>query len=58
MTAKESLMTAGNIAKDLGIPPAKVKKFIEENKIKPDESKGACKYYGPKTYKKIKSGLK
>ena len=58
MSAKESLMTAGNIAKDLGISPAKVKKFIDENSIKSDTSKGMCKYYGPKTYKKIKSGLK
>ena len=58
MTAKESLMTAGGIAKDIGISPAKVKKYIEENNIKPDESKGVCKYYGAKAYKKIKSGLK
>ena len=58
MASKDSLMTAANIAKDLGVSPAKVKKFIEDKKIKPDQSKGACKYYGAKTYTKIKSGLK
>lgn len=58
MTAKEALMTAANIAKDLGVSPAKVKKCIDEQKIKPDASKGACKYYGQKAYNQIKSSLK
>ena len=58
MSSKDDLKTAGNIAKDLGVSPAKVKKFIDDKNIKPDHSKGACKYYGAKTINKIKSGLK
>ena len=58
MSSKDDLKTAGNIAKELGISPAKVKKFSDDKSIKPDHSKEACKYYGPKTFNKIKSGLK
>ena len=51
------LLTGGKIAKDLGVSPAKVKKMIAELELKPDEVKGACKYYGPKNVEKIKKAL-
>jgi hypothetical protein len=35
--------TAGTLAEALGVWAAKVKKLLEEHKIKPDDVKGACK---------------
>ena len=58
MAKKDELLTAGKIAKKLGVAPAKVSKFIKEKKIKPDQKKGACSYYGPATVRKIHKGIK
>lgn len=54
----EEGITAGNIAKELGASPAKVKKAIEELKLQPVAKKGACTYYGKDAVKKIKTALK
>ncbi len=54
----EGQITAGNIAKELGVPPAKVKKAIEDLKIQPVAKKGACTYYGRDAVKKVKAALK
>lgn len=53
----DELLTAAKVAAKIGASPAKVKKFIEENRIEPDKQKGNCKYYGPKTVKKIEKGV-
>ena len=52
------LMTAGNIAKTLGVADAKVKKAIQELKIKPAAKKGVCNYYGRDVVAKVKVALK
>ena len=51
------MYTAGNLAKALGVSPAKVKKFMEAEGIQPDAVKGACKYYGSETLEKVKAAL-
>ena len=51
------MLTGGKIATTLGLSPAKVKKLIAELDIKPDEVKGRCSYYGPKSVEKIKNAL-
>jgi hypothetical protein len=50
--------TAGKLAEALGISAGKVKKLIEVLKIKEDEAKGACKYYGEAALKKLKAAAK
>ena len=52
------LYTTGTLAEALGISAAKVKKLLDECKIKPDDVKGACKYYGAATLKKLKAAAK
>ncbi len=55
---KSDLLTAGAIAKQLGIPDGKVKKAITELGIKPKAKKGVCNYYGPETVAKLKVAVK
>jgi hypothetical protein len=57
-TAESDLMTAGNIAKTLGVSDGKVKKAITELKIAPAAKKGACNYYAKDAVAKIKAHLK
>lgn len=52
------LYTAGKLAGELGITPGAVKKLLESNKIKPDQVKGGCKYYGEVALKKLKAAAK
>jgi len=54
-TPKTELLTAGNIAKELGIPDAKVKKAITELGLAPDAKKGVCSYYGKAAVAKIRA---
>jgi hypothetical protein len=56
-TEKSDLLTAGNIAKTLGVSDAKVKKAIQTLGIKPVAKKGVCNYYAKDVVKKIKSTL-
>ncbi len=51
-------ITAGNIAKELGASPAKVKRAIEALKLAPVAKKGACSYYSRAQLKKIEGALK
>ena len=53
-----NLFTAGNIAKELGVSDAKVKKAIKDLGIEPKEKKGVCNYYGKDAITKIKKTLK
>ena len=55
---KADLITAGNIAKELGVSDAKVKKVIKELGIEPDAKKGVCNYYSQDVVSKIKEALK
>jgi len=55
---KTDLLTAGNIAKQLKVSDAKVKKAIQTLGIKPKAKKGVCNYYSPDVVAKIKSTLK
>ena len=52
------LLTAANIAKELGVSDGKVKKAIAELKLAPDAKKGVCCYYGPAAKKKIAAAVK
>ena len=52
------LYTAGKLAEELSMSAAKVKKLIDELKIKPDAEKGACKYYGADALKKLRAAAK
>ncbi len=56
--AKEALLTAGNIAKELGVSDAKVKKVIKELAIEPKTKKGVCCYYSRDALANIKAALK
>ena len=56
--ANPDLLTAGNIAKTLGLPEAKVKKAIVELKLEPVAKKGPCNYYGPAQMEQIRAAVK
>ena len=57
-TPKADLLTAGNIAKAIGVSDAKVKKALQEMGIKPVAKKGACNYYSRDIVPKLKGALK
>ncbi len=56
--SNEELLTANKIAEKIGVPPKIVKDYLTEKNIEPDQTKGACKYYGSMTIKKIEKELK
>jgi hypothetical protein len=56
--AKSELLTAGNIAKELAVSDARVKKAIQELGLKPAAKKGVCNYYTRDMLNKIKSAVK
>ncbi len=59
MTAdKEDLLTAGSIAKELGVSDTKVKKAIKELAIEPKLKKGVCCYYSKDALPAIKGAIK
>ena len=55
--ADKALLTAGKIAKELGVSDAKVKKAIQELGLQPEEKKGACSYYSQAQIAKIKKAV-
>jgi len=57
-TAATKLMTAGNIAATLKVPPTQVKKAIAALGLKPTAKKGACSYYGAEALPRIKAAIK
>jgi hypothetical protein len=57
-TQKTDLLTAGNIAKELKVSDAVVKKAIQQLGIKPTAKKGVCNYYSRDVIPKIKTALK
>ena len=54
----DEMLTAAKVAAKLGVKPKQVKDAIADKGIEPDQTKGACKYYGPKTVAKIKKAIK
>ncbi len=52
------LYSTGKLAEALGLPAGKVKKLIDELKVKEDAVKGVCKYYGEAALKKLKAAAK
>lgn len=56
-TDKSGLLTAGNIAKSLGVSDSKIKKAIQVLGIKPEAKKGVCNYYAKDVVKRIKGAL-
>ena len=55
---KTDLLTAGNIAKELKVSDAVVKKAIQQLGVKPAAKKGVCNYYSKDIIPKIKTALK
>ncbi|MEW6019532.1 MAG: HTH domain-containing protein [Pseudomonadota bacterium] len=55
--AEKQLLTAGKIAKELGVSDARVKKAIKELGLEPSEKKGACCYYDAAQIAKIKKAV-
>ncbi len=55
---KTKLITAGNIAKELGVSEAKVKRAIKELGIKPEAKRGVCNYYSRNALTKVKGALR
>lgn len=55
---KTDLWTAGNIAKELGVSDAKVKKAIQELGIRPKAKKGVCNYYSKDALSRVKAAVK
>jgi hypothetical protein len=49
------LLTAGAIAKELGLAEAKVKKAIKELALQPSAKRGVCNLYGREVLPKVKS---
>jgi len=52
------LYTTAKLAEALGISAGKVKKLLDEFKVKEDSVKGACKYYGETALKMLKAAAK
>jgi len=57
-TTNTDLLTAGAIAKKLGMPDAKVKKAIKDLALKPVAKKGVCSYYGTDAVAKVKAAIR
>ena len=57
-TQTPTLVTAGNMAKELGVSDAKVKKAITELGLTPAAKKGCCTYYTAEDLAKLKAVLK
>jgi hypothetical protein len=52
------LMTAGNWAKELGVPEKKLKDALKAAGIEPDGKKGACSMYSRASAEKAKKAIK
>jgi hypothetical protein len=53
-----TLLTAGAIAKQLGVTDAKVKKVITEIGLVPTAKKGCCNYFDAEAVQKLQAVLK
>ncbi|MEO5345361.1 MAG: hypothetical protein H7834_03155 [Magnetococcus sp. YQC-9] len=55
--AKENVLSATNIAKELGVSDAKVKKAIKDLGIEPAAKRGVCCFYARDEIGKIKEKI-
>jgi hypothetical protein len=55
---QDDLLTAGNMAKELGVSDSRAKKAIAELAIQPKTKKGACCYYSRDELTKINATIK
>jgi len=55
--ADQEVISAGNIAKELGVPDTKVKKAIKELGLEPAAKKGVCSFYARDAVARIKAKL-
>lgn len=53
----EEVLTAGAIAKELGVTDAKVKKAIKQLALEPAAKKGCCSYYARDSLPRIKAAV-
>jgi len=53
----EDLKTAGNWAKELGIPDKKLKDALKAAGLAPDAKKGGCGYYSKATIAKARKAI-
>ena len=53
----DDLKTAGNWAKELGIPDKQLKDALKAAGLGPDEKKGGCGYYSKATIAKAKKAI-
>lgn len=53
----EDNISAGNIAKELGVSDAKVKKAIKDLGIEPAAKRGVCNFYSRDAIARIKASL-
>lgn len=54
----DDLLTAGAIAKELGLSDTKVKKAIKDLGLQPKAKKGVCCLYGRDALPKVKAAAK
>jgi len=54
---KNDPISAGNIAKELGLSDAKVKKAIKDLGLEPAAKRGVCNFYARADIDKIKAAL-
>lgn len=52
-----TLVTAGALAKELGVSDARVKKAIKDLGLEPKAKKGVCAYYGKDAVAKVKTAV-
>ncbi len=57
MPEKKDLMTAGDIAKLLKAPDAKVKKAIKDLAIQPAAKRGVCNLYASDVVTRVKAAV-
>ncbi|HTH17598.1 MAG TPA: hypothetical protein VL974_13155 [Magnetospirillum sp.] len=53
----EDVISAGNIAKELGVSDAKVKKAIKDLALEPAAKRGVCSFYSRDAVATIKAAL-
>lgn len=56
--SENELVTVSQLAKQLKTTPAKIRKALEELKIKPKTIKRGCSYYDPSVKEKLEKALK
>ena len=54
---KDDLISAGNIAKELGLSDAKVKKAIKDLDLQPTAKRGVCNFYSRADLERVKAAL-